>query len=255
MGRMKQAIGMAACLVWLLAGGLSVCAAQKKEPKKETESARRLRLLANIHRLVVLPPYFGVPPLETKLGQKTTDAQRKQQEKYRDYLQKLEASAREHLPGRLAARTAFEIVPLTETEDALKALTFTPNSLFQNGGLMRGTKFPLPDAASVRKMAQKTAADAVLLTILDAPRRSAGAILFDPLSGLTGDPPDVRSKAAFYLLLPDGTEILRDYVEALHPVTSGGGKRDYLLIDWTEAQDVTIEDFMDELTRYTPPKN
>ena len=249
-------IGIAAGLLILLtAGGRRPASAQDTAapPRKETGTERKRRLLAKARRLVVVAPYFGVPPADAKTDLKMTDAQRKQQERYRDYLRKLEASAREHLPLRLAARTPFQIVPLTEADDALKALTLTPQNLFQNGGMMRGTTFPLPDAANIARFAAQTKADAILITVLDAPRRDNGRVLFDPLSGLSGEPPKVRSKAAFYLLLPDGTEVLRDYVEALQPVTPGSGRgRDYLLIDWTEAQDITLEDFMDELSRYAP---
>ena len=248
-------VWIAAGLVLLTAGITQFATAQEKTtpPRKETGTERKKRLLAKVRRLVVVAPYFGVPPPDAKTNLKTTDAQRKQQERYRDYLRKLETSAREHLPLRLAARTTFQIVPITEADDALKTLQFTPQSLFQNGGLMRGAYFPAPNVQTVRRFAAQTKADAVLLMVLDAPRRDNGRILFDPLSGLSGEPPKVRSKAAFYLLLSDGTEVQRDYVEALQPVTPGGGaKRDYLLIDWTEAQDITLEDFMDELSRYAP---
>ncbi len=220
-------------------------------PRRETGTERKKRLLANARKILVAPPFFGVPPADAKTDAKLTDAQRKQQTRYREYLGKLEASAREHLPLRLTARTALKITPSAEADDALKTLGLTPQSLFQNGGMMRRTTFPLPNREAVKRFAAQTKADAVLLTVLDAPRRDNGRVLFDPLSGLSGEPPKVRSKAAFYLLLPDGAEVLRDYVEALQPVTPGsGGGRDYLLIDWTEAQDVTIEDFLDELCRY-----
>ena len=251
----RRNIWIATGLILLMAGMTRTAGAQDKTapPRKETGTERKKRLLANVRRLVVVAPYFGVPLPDAKTDPKMTDAQRKQQERYRDYLRKLEASAREHLPLRLAARTMFQIVPLAEADDALKALTLTPQSLFQNSGLMRGTNFPLPNAENVARFAAQSKADAVLITVLDAPRRDNGRVLFDPLTGLSGEPPKVRSKAAFYLLLPDGAEVLRDYVEALQPVTSGSGHgRDYLLIDWTEAQDVTLEDFMDELSRYAP---
>ena len=252
---MSRNVWIAAGLL-LLSAGTKLPAQEKSAPKskanaKETGTERNKRLLANVRRLVLAPPYFGVPTPDVKSDSKTTDAQRKEQARYRDYLRKLETSAREHLPLRLAARTKFQIAPLTEADAALTILMLTPQNLFQNGGLMRGTKFPLPNSDAVKRFAAQTKADAVLLTVLDAPRRDNGRILFDPLAGLSGEPPKVRSKAAFYLLLPDGTEILRDYVEALQPVTPGG-RRDYLLIDWTEAQDITLEDFMDELSRYAP---
>ena len=243
---------IAAGLILLAAGTARIAPAQDAAtPRRETGTARKKRLLANVRRLVVLPPYFGVPPPAPKPDAKMTDAQRKQQARYREYLGKLEASARDHLPLRLAARTSLQVAPLAEADDALKALQFTPQSLFQNGGLMRGTTFPLPNRAAVRRFAAQTKADAVLLTVLDAPRRDNGRVLFDPIAGLSGEPPKVSSKAGFYLLLPNGTEVLRDYVEALQPLTPGSA-RDYLLIDWTEAQDITLEDFMDELSRYTP---
>ena len=250
---MSRNVWITAALAALLTGTARVAPARDTPtpPRKETGTERKRRLLANVQRLVVAPPYFGVPSPDSKAEAKMTDAQRKQQGRYRDYLRKLEASAREHLPLRLASRTPFQVAPPTEADDALITLALTPQNFFQNGGLMRGTTFPTPNVDAVKRFAAQTKADAVLLTVLDAPRRDNGRVLFDPLGGLSGEPPKVNSKAAFYLFLPDGSEILRDFVEAFQPVTPGG-QRDYLLIDWTQAQDITLEDFMDELSRYTP---
>ena len=223
----------------------------------ELSTGQKRAALANVTRVAIVPAYFGTstllgpePDAKPVSPPKLNAAQEKQQTKYRDYLTKLESAAHKRLPERFAVRTALQIVPDDEIQKALQTLTLTPDRLFQNHGRLRGTRFPAPDAELVRKLAAECHADAVLLDVMDEPRRNNGRVLFDPLAGASWETPDVRSKAAFYLLLRDGTEVLHDFVEALHPVTHGG--RDVLLVDWTEAQDTVIEDFMDELTRYTP---
>jgi hypothetical protein len=218
---------------------------------------KRRAQLAKIQRVVIVPAFFGTDTL-SKL-----DAQKDHLEKgapdtklvaYGAQLRTLESHVHEWLPQRLKARTNFQIVPPEEVQTALKELNLTPQTLFQNAGMMKGGKsFAAPDSAAVRTLAQRLHADAVLLATLDEPRHNSGAYLFDPLSGLSYDSPKVRSKIGFWMLLPDGAEVLHSYIEVLHPV-SKIGSRTFLLTDWTETEDEVIEDFMDELTRYTPLK-
>ena len=172
---------------------------------------------------------------------------------YVGYLKKIEAHVREWLPERVKVRTPFEVVPAEEVAEGLKDLKLTPEKVFQNNGRMRGSKFAAPDAAVVRQVAARLHADAVLLGTLDEPRRSNGKYTFDLLGGIGYDSPSVSCKAGYYLLLADGTEVLFNPIEVMHPLTSLG-KRDFVLADWIETEEQVIENFMDELTRYTPVK-
>lgn len=215
---------------------------------------KRRAQLANVHRVVVVPPFFGTETL-AKADAPPSDSKPANPKlaEYVEQLRKLESRARTGLPERLAARTRFEVVPADEVTAALKALELTPGKLYQNNGRMKGTKFANPDPQAVRKLADRVHADAVLLATLDEPRRSSDHYFFDPLSGIGFSEAHVRAKIGFWLLLADGTESFQRVSEVVHPLTRIG-KREYLFVDWQEADDLAIENFLDELTRYTPPK-
>ena len=206
-----------------------------------------------VRRVAVTPPFYATgrlsrpdarpesPPAEPKLAE------------YLDRLRKLQERTRKLVPQRLAARTPFEVVPMDETEAAMKALDLTPESLYLSGAKMRGTRFSGPDPAAVRKLAARLHADAVLLDVLDEPRRSPDRLFFDPLGGLGLSTAHVTAKIGLWLLLADGAEVVQRVSDVVHPVTRVGS-RQYLFADWQEASDLAIENFMDELVRFTPDK-
>ncbi len=232
--------------------GMSVSAPVRADAAGE----RRRAQLAKVQRVVVIPPFFGTETLNKIEEQKAHPEKSKPDAKLTEYatqLRSLQDHEKEWLPKRIEARTNFHLVPEAELMAALKELKLTPQSLFQNGGKMKGTSFAPPDAVAVRTLAAHLKADAVLLATMDEPRRNNGGYQFDPLEGLSYDSPKVRGKIGFWLLLPDGTEVLRQAVEVLHPM-SKIGSRTYILTDWTETEDQVVEDFLDELTRYIPLK-
>ena len=215
---------------------------------------KRRAQLAPVKRIVVLAPFFGTDMLmKAEAPPKPGEKPNPQMTQYVGYLKKIEVHVREWLPERVKVRTPFEVVSTEELGAALKDLKLTPEKLFQNNGRMRGSRFAAPDAAAVRQVASRLHADAVLLGTLDEPRRSNGKYTFDVLAGIGYDSPNVRCKAGYYLLLADATEVLFNPIEVLHPLTSLG-KRDFVLADWLETEEQVIENFMDELTRYTPVK-
>lgn len=224
--------------------------------RADATGEKRKAQLAKVQRVAVLPSLWGTETLRKFDDQKAHPESAQPDAKlteYAEHLRALETHAREWLPQRLKARTDFQLVPPEEVEAALKELKLTPEALFQNGGRMKGKSFAEPDAAAVRTLAQKLHADAILLSTLDEPRRSNGGLLFDPFVGLAYDAPKVSLKIAFRMLLPDATEIFHSYIEVLHPMTKLGA-RTFLRADWLETEDQVIENFMDELTRYTPLK-
>ena len=217
---------------------------------------RRRAQLAPVKRLVVVPPFFGTETLSKAdaVAASPTSEDKKANEKltkYVGYLRKLEAHAKSELPARVAARTPFHVVPATELAEGLTALKLTPQQLFENGAKLRGTKFAAPNPEAIRRLAAQLHADAVLLCTLDEPRRSTGKYSYDFVTGINYSPASVRSRAAFSIFLADGSKVLTRAVEALHPL-SRIGDREYLLADWLEAEEIAIEEFLDELTRYTP---
>jgi hypothetical protein len=228
----------------------------------DKESAQKRAQLARVRRIVVVPLFYGTPTLGVippperpgKRPAKPSAAPPKtipNQETYKEYLQKLEREASALLPKRVSARTPFVVVPSEEVAAALKALELTPWKLFQNHGLLEGTRFALPAPPSVRKLAERLRADAVLLGTLDEPRRQDGSYSFSPF-GIDSTSPHVRCRGGFFVMQSDGTEILRAYIESLRPHEAGHDPR-HLLADWMEATEQVIEDLMNELTRYTPP--
>jgi len=232
------------------------CLVSSLHARGDATGDKRRAQLAKVQRVLVVPPFFGTETLGKLEAQKADPGKGAPDAKlvaYADQLRTLESHAREWLPQRIKARTNFQIVPSEELQAALKELKLTPQTLFQNAGMMKGKTFALPDNTAVRTLAQRLHADAVLLSTLDEPRQSSGAYQFDPFNGLSYDSPKVQSKIGFWLFLPDGAEVLHQYTEALHPV-SRIGSRTFVMPDWTETQDEVIENFLDELTRYTPLK-
>src|SRR5438067_10636576 len=118
---------------------------------------------------------------------------------------------------------------------------------------MKGTKFSGPDPQMARKLAAHLHADAVVFPEMDEPRRSPDRLFFDPLGGLGVSEAHVTAKIGFWVLLADGAQAFQRVSDVVHPVTKIGS-REYLFADWEEANDLAIENFLDELTRFTPEK-
>lgn len=242
-------------------------------PAHSTDAAgdKKRALLAQVKRLVVVPPFFGTDTLdkaaEAEKQEKTSNedageepgsAQAKRTaeanahlKQYASQLRQLEAQMQTLLPARVAARTPYTVVPADELTQALKQLDLTPPKLFQNNGRIRGGRMAAPNPEPVRKLAAALHADAVLLGTLDEPHRNKGGPDFDPLSGLGEEAPHVLSKGSFYLLLADGTEVLHEVREAAQPL-SRIGQQQFPLADWKEVEALLVENVLDEVTRYTP---
>ena len=238
----------------------------KEDPKRA--------LLSHVHRIVVIPAFYGTDTL-TKAAKLMEDSKPKNgsgaandkpapppsERKPEDarliqnagYLRKLQDDARAELPQRLAKRAGLEIVPEDEMNAAFKDLQLTPEKMFEGEGRMKGTRFPLPLAQPVRDMAKFCHADAVVLGVLDEPRRANGRYLFDPLFGFSYESGFVETHAGFYLMLPEGTEGLHGYMRVRNPLSRQAG-RPFVLADWIDAQELMIENMMDEWTYYLPRK-
>ncbi len=246
------------------------------------KNADRKRVqLAHIRRVVVIPPFFGTdtilratpppgaaPPHtdanEPEPPPKANDARPlalgdprnpidPKLTRYAEQLRKLQDAARAYLPQRLAKRAGFEVVPPDETANALRALGLTPEKMFMDDGRVKNTHFPLPLPDAIRKVSEALRADAVVLGVLDEPRRANGKYMYDPLYGFSYEPGFAEAHAGFYLMLPEGTEALHGYMRVRNP-TSREGRREFVLADWADAQDLMIENLMDEWTYYTPKK-
>ncbi len=215
--------------------------------------------LALVKQIAVVPIFFSsstlFKPEDSKAVRKPDSPEKKQDkvlENYRSQLRKLEEDARTILPQRTISRTPFTVLEIDKIDAALKELKLTPLMLFQNGGKMKGGKFPLPDTAAVQKLCAFLHLDAIIMGTMDEPRRTNGQYYFDP-GGLNYDSAHVETKAGMFLMKSDGTEILHDYIETLHPVTKRSDK-DFVMVDWKESTELMIEDFLDEVCRYAPAK-
>ncbi len=228
--------------------------------------AKRRRLMSTVKRVVVIPPFFATDTLSRADAARKPEGQEKPPQnpsastaadarlgEYATQLRKLTEHAATRLPERVKTRTPFTVVSTTETADALKALELTPEKLFQNGGRLRGDRYPLPDPEAVKRLAARLHADVILLSALDEPRHINGHYFYNAITGVDYRSSQVESRAAFFLLMADGAEALRYDVNAVHPLTHIGNRL-YLLTDWTETQDLMFEDLLDEWTRYTPEK-
>lgn len=269
---MKQK-SSACLLIFAICTFLAGCWLDPMQARADAAGDKRRVQFAKVRVVAVLPPFFGTTTLynaEDPGGKRPADGNAVKREKgdadrshdpesvrramsYREQLRKLEEHAVRLLPERVQERTAFQIIVSEDLQRALKALNLTPRTLFQNQGLIRGTKYAQPDATAVKRLAAHLKADALLLTVFDEPRRTNSRYYFDPLDGISYDSAHVRGKAAFFVLLADGTEALHDYPEVLHPLTKIAN-RNFLFVDWMETEDQLIEGFLDEWTRYTPAK-
>jgi hypothetical protein len=220
----------------------------------DTANDKKRAMFAAVRRLAVAPPFYGTGRLNRQEPPGPDGAAPNPKvAEYRDRLRKLQDRTRTLIPARLGARTPFQIVPMDEMDAALKALDLTPEKLYLNAAKMRGTKFSGPDPEAVRKLAAHLRADAVVLDVLDEPRRSPDRLFFDPLGGLGFSEAHVTAKIGFWVLLANGVEAYQRVSDVVHPVTKIGN-REYLFVDWQEASDLAVENFIDELTRFTPEK-
>ena len=241
---------------------LSVSLLFAQPARGDITNEKKRALLAVVHRVAVAPPFYGTcrlakPDSKSEADKPTPKAEPDKPNpklaEYLDRLRKLQDRTRALLPERLTTRTPFQIVPMEETEAALKALELTPEKLYLNEAKMRGTRFSGPDPQAVKKLAARLHADAVILDTLDEPRRSPDRLFFDPLGGLGISEAHVTAKIGFWVLNAEGTEVVQRVSDVVHPVTKIGN-RQYLFADWQEANDLAIENFIDELIRFTPEK-
>ena len=223
---------------------------------------RKRAQLSSVRRVAVLPAFFGtdtlgeLPPANAHVDREpsTTGVSEKRRAEIAEYhktLAQLELHARERLPERLTARTHFQLAGIEKVEGDLKALMLTVPQLYQNGGRINGKRFDSLDRDKIKNLAAKLNVDAVLLCSIDEPRKNNGGYYLDVLAGPGYESPKVHDKATFDLILADGTTVIHETIDVVHPVTQIAGKA-YLPADWLETEDEVIEDFMDELTRYTP---
>lgn len=228
-------------------------------PKEKKRS-----LLASVHRIAVIPLFYGADAAKSaankkksaqgeKPAPKLSAAQETRRNTFQAQRQELLSHANERLPERVATRLPYEVLSKEETNAALAELKLKPEDLFKESGVTRGTKFPLPLPEQVKKLAVRMKVDAVIVGVLDDPRYDNGHYYFDPLYGVNYESGHVNSRAGFYFMLANGTEILHAYMSVKNPLTPPQG-RDYRLADWTDAQELMIENMMDEWTQFTPTK-
>ncbi len=223
----------------------------------------RREQLAKVKRIAVLPLFFGSDTLRDKKSAAAKviakpDKKEKPEnapslEEFRAQLRKMEARANERLPERVKERTPYLLIPEKEQQEAFKAAELHPFDLFENAGVMKGIKFALPNIDAIKKLTKSLKADALLLGTMEEPRRSNGSA-----SLLSYTAPHVGSRIIYYLFLPDGTDVFHYTMDVVRPLSRIGtresGIRDYGMVDWLETVDQNIENFLDELARYTPAK-
>jgi|SRR5579862_8469446 len=255
--------------LWL--GALLACLAGNA--RADVTADKKRALLSGVRRVAIVSPFFSVERLgksertdsagsasrapQGNAASPASDAEqasrKAQLDAYQDQLRRLTVHISGRLQERIKVRTLLDIVPTDETDRALKALDLTPEKLFADNGRIRNGRFPQPNPESVRQLAARLHVDAVLLTILDEPRRNNGHYSFNPLTGIDYSSSHVSAQGGFFMALPDGKEALHEFLSVVHPLTHVGN-RTYLLVDWQEAHDLLVEDMLDDLTRYLPEK-
>ena len=241
-----------------------ICFLSQFTPAEADAKGDKLRaILKNVKSVAIVPGFIGTELLSKYEESKHRKEQGTKEpgdlkiepklEEYVEALKKIEIEFRKTLPERLASRTRFEISSPDEVASALKRLDLSPGKLFIKEGRIKNKKFPLEDPQNLKRLFETLKTDALLLSMIDEPRRNSEHYYFEPLSGLNFRPSNAQVKICFWLVLPDGKSALTLPVESLHPV-SRIGKREFLLADWIEAEELCIENFLDELTLYLPEK-
>lgn len=226
---------------------------------------KRREMLLGVKRILVVPPFFATNTLrKPEEGEERGKGDQKKKDKpkdlksaaqfpeYVEQLQKMETRAKTRVSERVIGRTPYVLVSDDAYTEALKSLQMSPYALFANKALMRGNRFPLPTKDTVQKMVQEVKAEAILLCLLDEPRRNGERYAFDPLYGSYYTSPHVQIRAQYHLFHADGTLLHQRVVEVEQPITRLG-KREFVFVDWMEALLLNIENYLDELTRFTPP--
>ncbi len=242
---------------------------QAARASSDVPKEKKRSVLATVHRIAVVPLFYGADAAKLagekvaadknksapseKSVPKLSPEQVVRRKSFLRQRQELLSHANTRLPERAGARLPYAVLSREETMAALAELKQKPEDLFKEGGATRGTKFPFPLADQVRKLAAQLKVDALILGVLDEPRYDNGHYYFDPFYGVNYETGHVKSRAGFYFMLADGTEILHAYMEVKNPLTPPEG-RDYRLADWTDAQELMIENMMDEWTQFTPSK-
>ncbi len=225
---------------------------------------KRRQQLATVKTIAVLPMFFGTTTLgelPPSTDQHTinkdattapkTEKQRQDFENYKATLKELEVHAAARLIDRMGSRTEFKIIDRREVATKLQENKLTTYDLFENQGRIVGKKFAGPNTAELIRAAKLLNCDAILLAVVDEPRKNSGGYYFDLVSGPGYDSPKVHDKAAFDLVLADGMLVLHQMVEVIHPQLRIG-ERTFVAADWLDTIDQIVEDYMNELTRYTP---
>lgn len=245
--------------VWLFA--FSVVLAASAGGRRDPAGDKKREMLKSVRTIAIAPPFFATETLARADETEEPDtADRSDRAKtarglrrYAAMLRSLQTFARSRAPARLAARTGFAVASADAVAKAMEAEKLTPSGLFLNGGTLKSNKFPTPDPAAIKRLADRLRVDAVLLLTLDEPRRSSQQyFLADPFYGLALE--DVRyvtAKGGLFVDMANGEEALHDYIEKLQPRTNRKD-RDFLLADWKDAESLLIEDGMDEIARYAP---
>lgn len=237
---------MKSCSVLLLFALASLPTAIGSPARADTGEAQKRAALAGIRRLAIVPAFFVTRPRKS-----AATAPSKAEQQYTATLQQLQAHADKRLPARAADRLPYSIVPPSDVARALAALRLQPADLVQDSGKMKGNRYPLPNPDAVRRLAGRLHVDAVLITEMDEPRRENGHYFWSFPEGAGYDPSHVEFNGAFTVALADGAEVLQYRGSVEHPLTRVD-RRTFLAVDWSEAEDLLVEDMLDEVTRYTP---
>ena len=219
--------------------------------------------LKSVHSVGIAHPMIGTETLAKyseavlhKEQAKILDTDLKLTPKLNEYasaLKKIESTFQNKLPERFSARTSYSLVEESKLKDNLKELELTPSKLFVREEKIKNRRFPTIDKVNCKRLIEALKVDALLIAMIDEPRRNSEHYYFEPLSGFNFRPSNVQIRACFWLVAPDGNPVLISPIEVLHPL-SKIGKREYLMADWIEAEELAIENFLDELTLYTPEK-
>src|SRR5579884_2935550 len=125
--------------------GLLLCLALLAAHSAQADTAgdKRRAQLANVKRILVVPPFFGTDmagkdhPQDEKNASNTPPGANPNKDKYLADIRKLQTHAGEALPKQVSDRTPFTVIPADEMAQGLKDLKLTPEKLFQNNGRMQ----------------------------------------------------------------------------------------------------------------------
>ncbi len=213
--------------------------------------------LASIHRIAVIPFFYGGHDLDKLAAEAKGKTKRKL-----DLLLEVEQTIHDFLPKQLRADSNFKVTPEASVDRELAALKLINRNVFFWDGKPKRKGWPVPDIDVIRTLCRRLHVDALLVGAMKDPITTGSKVNIVPAYpiplgfGFEYDPAHVISPHVWaYLITSDGHQAWRDQTAAYHPrINDKASTQRSLLLDWREASELMCQNLIDSITQLPPIK-